>query len=115
MFTRLIPLSAIALILLAGCEETPSETAKDVSEAREDAAEDINASREDAMIKAAHAAFDVAEAEAQGSSKVATERCGALAGAEKDSCISSAEMAFNAALSDAAAIRDAALLAAERP
>ena len=66
MFARLIPLSAIALMLLAGCEETPSETAKDVSEAREDAAEDINASREDAMIKAAHAAFDVAEAEAQG-------------------------------------------------
>ena len=45
MFARLIPLSAIALMLLVGCEETPSETAKDVSEAREDAAEDINASR----------------------------------------------------------------------
>ena len=40
---KLVPIAAFAAFTLAACQETPSETAKDVADAREEAAEDVGA------------------------------------------------------------------------
>jgi hypothetical protein len=44
---RLVPLVAVAALMLAACQETPSETAKDVAAARHDAVENVDAARQD--------------------------------------------------------------------
>ena len=150
MMGRLIPVTAIAALLLVGCGETPSKTSKDVSEAREKAAVNINEASKDAdkaintaerkvrdaqqdlekadanardhlsdveaaaMSKAAQANFNISEAEAKGRSDIAKEKCDALKGDSKESCVNIAAATLKAELSDAAAKRDADLLAAER-
>jgi hypothetical protein len=58
MIDRLIPISAISLLMLVACAETPSDTAKDVAEARQDAAAEVTEVRQAANQ-------DVAEANAQ--------------------------------------------------
>ncbi len=48
MMNRLIPIVAVAALLLAGCKESPSETSKDVTQAREKASQDVSEARQDA-------------------------------------------------------------------
>lgn len=48
IFIRLAPIVALTALMLAGCNKTPSETSKDVSQAREEAAEDVSEARQDA-------------------------------------------------------------------
>ncbi|MDO9319814.1 MAG: hypothetical protein Q7V56_16685 [Gammaproteobacteria bacterium] len=62
MFRKIIPITAIAFLTLTGCQETPSETAEDVAEAREDAAQDITSTRQDANQTVNNAQRDVVDA-----------------------------------------------------
>ena len=48
MMNRLIPIVAVAALLLAGCNESPSETSKDVTKATEEASQDVSEARQDA-------------------------------------------------------------------
>ncbi|MES3008871.1 MAG: hypothetical protein V4751_13980 [Pseudomonadota bacterium] len=63
MLGKIIPITAITILMLTGCNETPSETAEDVAEAREEAVEDIAATREDANQTINNAQRDVAAAQ----------------------------------------------------
>ncbi len=149
MKSLVIPFAAAAALMLAGCTESPSETAKDVSEARQEAAEDSNEARDDrseevskanedvaeakhdvmhgddgeikkltaaeaeAMSEKAKADFDVATTDAEGRLNIATEKCDALSGVDKDACVSTANATFAADKAAATATRDAALVRAE--
>lgn len=63
MNRRMIPLAlAISLAMLVGCQESTSETSRDVAEAREDAAESNEAAREDAADEMDDASGELAEA-----------------------------------------------------
>ena len=97
----LISLIAV-LAVLAGCPETPTETAVEVAQAREDAAQDVSEARRDA-IEAVD--FEVASTEANGGYDVAKAKCDALNGDDKTACFS---------IANATAIRDAARESAER-
>jgi hypothetical protein len=140
MNNRLVLIAACASALLLGaCSKTPADTAKDVADARTDANQVANAAdskvadaqqayattdqnalkkltaaESEAMISTARANFDVANTDAQGRASIAREKCGSLAGAEKDACLSSAEAALASDQAAAIATRDAALVAAER-
>ena len=48
MMKQLIPIVAVAALLLAGCNESPSETSKDVTKATEEASQDVSEARQDA-------------------------------------------------------------------
>lgn len=150
MIIRLVPIIALAAVLLGGCNESATETSKDVSQAREKASEDVSAAQKEAMkdenkaerkvaeaqqdyaetragaqgdlseaeaeamATMAKADFDVAMAEIEGRHNIATEKCGVLKGVEKDSCVSTADAAFEADKAIAIANRDAILVQAER-
>ena len=120
MMMKLLPAAVVALLLLAGCQETPNETAKDVAAARQDYAETdkdalkkLTVAEADAMVKTANADFEIANAQATGRADVAKQACGTLTGVEKDACISNAEANLAAELATAVANRDAMLVAAE--
>ena len=66
------------------------------------------------MIKSANAGYAVAEADAKGKLDVAKQACDAYKGVEKDACLSSAQAEWTASLANAVAIRDAALVDADR-
>lgn len=151
MNIRLISFAIFSALALGACQEKPSETAKDVADARQEASkevaeakieanqevaaanEDVNEAAQalnetssearqelteaesEAMMKAADAQYDVMIAEADGRQKVANEACDAAApGNERDSCKSTADAVYAADKAAAAAIRDAAKVAAER-
>lgn len=147
---RLIPLLAVAALLLAGCEKSTSENTKDVTEAREKASQDTTEARKEAykveskagqkvatakqdyskttadaeqkldkaeanaMTMTANSDYDVAMARVEGAHKVAVEKCDLLKDVEKTACKSTADAAFAASQAKATAIRDAALVQAER-
>ena len=48
MIIRLIPILALAALLLGGCKESASETSKDVSQAREKASKDVSTAQQEA-------------------------------------------------------------------
>lgn len=48
MMNRLIPIAAIAALLMAGCEKSPTENAREVDEARDSAALNVDEARKDA-------------------------------------------------------------------
>ena len=103
-------ISVIAVLaVLAGCSESPTETAVEVVPAREDAAQDVNEARRDAnevvadaesndLVKAVRVDSKVVSTEAKGSYDVAKARCDALNGDDKTACFS---------IANATAIRDA--------
>lgn len=121
--------AAIALLaLIAGCNsgESQSTTARDVATATQDAAQEVAKVREDAAKDmsgaardltaeqrkvndvAAHGAFDVEMAKAEGDLKVATEKCGALVSDALKACTSQADADFATAKARAQATLDAA-------
>jgi len=121
--------AAIALIaLIAGCNsgESQSTAAKDVATASQDAAQDVAKAREDAARDmsgaareltaeqrkvndvAAHGAYDVEMAKAEGDHKVATEKCGTLVSDALKACTSQADADFDTAKARAKATLDAA-------
>lgn len=62
MFKSMIPIAAIGMLMLAGCQENSSETAEEVADAREDAAQDFNAALEKANKAIDSAQRDVVDA-----------------------------------------------------
>ena len=146
---RPISLAAFAALTLAACQESQSDTAKDVAKASETAAANSDEARQeatataadanaqvtdaqqafdkasigaqkkltqaeaDAMSKNAKANYDVAITDAEGRQKIANEKCGALTGADKDACLSTAKAAYAAEEAAAVATRDAELVKAE--
>ena len=111
--TIVVAFSVASFILLAGCtRESPSETAKDVGEARQEATEDITDARADAATEladastkahedvrdtAAEGSYEVAVTEAEASHKIAIEQCGTLVGDARTTCTDSADNDLNAA------------------
>jgi hypothetical protein len=65
------------------------------------------------MVKTALANYDVATARFDGEHAIASEKCGVLAGVERDACQSTAEATHQAELASAVATRDAALVRAD--
>ena len=64
MINRLILASGIAVLMLAGCKETASDTANDVAEARQEAAQDNNDAQLDANKEIADVNGKVIDAQA---------------------------------------------------
>ena len=65
------------------------------------------------MVTSAQAEFDGASTQADGRHNIAREKCDALAGVDKDACLSTAKAAFADEQAAITATRDAALVAAE--
>lgn len=63
MINRLIPLAAVAVLMLTGCKETASDTANDVADARQEAAQDNSEAQQAANAEIADANADVANAQ----------------------------------------------------
>jgi hypothetical protein len=125
---RMIPLAAaIAMLLLAGCQETPKETAKDVAAARTEAnreADDARATADrktaaaDAKVDDAQQAYGKSEAKANETlDKARDEAASTIAQADYDRALVEADGRFKVenekcdALSGTA--RDACVSAAE--
>lgn len=64
MINRLIPLVAVAALMLTGCKETASDTANDVADARQEARQDNSEARQDANADIAEATDKVNDAQA---------------------------------------------------
>lgn len=95
MFRKMIPITTIAVLMLTGCGETPSETAQDITATREDADQAIN-----------NAQGDVVDARQD---LVRTDR-----NAVNEVTEAEAEMTLASAMAVATSARDTALVAAER-
>jgi outer membrane murein-binding lipoprotein Lpp len=100
MIRQLVPLAAIAVLMLAGCQETPAETAQDVSDARVEAAQNINAAREDANQEIDTAARDVAAAQ-RDFAKTDERAANALGDAESAALTKTAHANFDVAEAEA--------------
>ena len=100
-FTRTaLPLAIV--MALAACQETPQETAEDVSDARVEAAEDTREARQDyveadTMEDAIDEREDLELAAAEGAYEVAKEQCDALEGEAEEACNDEAEANYEAA------------------
>ena len=62
MLVKTILIAAITVMTLSGCQENASETARDVSDARQDSAEKVAETRQDANQAVSSAQRDVADA-----------------------------------------------------
>lgn len=124
MKIHLIP-TALVLLALTACQETPQETAEDVAEARADGAEEVReaeADRAEAQRDAAtdpagptgpvmdsfdpvedkvDADYDVAVAKAKAALDVEQEKCEAMTGDARDNCKEAAEAIYDKAVADA--------------
>lgn len=100
MLNKMIPITAIALLMLVGCDETSSETAKDVSEAREEAAEDITETRQDANRMTNRADQDVVDAQ-KDFSRTDQKAMDDLSEAEADAMTKTARANFDVAEAEA--------------
>jgi len=145
MIIKLIPIVAVAALLLTACDESPSKTSKDVTQARAEASQNVSEARQEAdkiertssdkvvdaqqaytktattarqkltkveseaLAAGANAEFEVANTEAEGRHNIAVEKCGALKGADKTACASTADANFAAEVAAATARRDTAL------
>jgi hypothetical protein len=109
--------AAVGVLALAGCNqrESANETAKDVSEARQDANENVAEEKKEAGEVAmesaedrAAAEYDVAVAQADGARKVAKEKCETLQGDAQSACKDQAEASYESSKASAQAQLDAA-------
>lgn len=130
---KFIPL-AFLLAAVAGCQETPQETQRDVAEARADGQEAVRQAEQDrrevqrdandpnargvggtvmgnydADRERANADYDVAATRAQAALDVEQERCEGLTGDERDRCKDAAEAVYDKAIADAELKRTNAL------
>lgn len=98
---RIIPLAAaIAMLLLAGCQESPKETAKDVAAARTEANQEANDARATADRKTAAADAKVDDAR-QDYSKSETEANETLGKAQDKAASTIAEADYDRAIVEA--------------
>jgi len=107
LLKRIVPIVALAVLLLAGCKETASETAKDVAEARKDASEDNTEARQDASQTAVKADEKIADAQQDYAKSVAPARED-LSEAQSDASSDIAKADFDVAIIQAEGIADVA-------
>lgn len=100
MINRFIPLVAVAVLLLAGCDKTPTESAKDVAEARKEASQDVSEARQDAGKIEDKADQKVAAAQDAYAKTDETARA-KLTQAESEAMISKAHADFDVAMVEA--------------
>lgn len=100
MINRLIPIVAVAALLLAGCNEAPSETSKDVTQAREDASQDVSEARQDASKKESKSEEKVIDA-AQAYAKTDANAREKLTAVESEAMASGAKADFDVAMAEA--------------
>lgn len=100
MIYRLIPLVAIAVMLLTGCDNSASETSKNVTQAREDASQDVTEAKQGAEKIEDKANEKVADAQYAYAKTDATARA-KLTEAESEAMISKAQADFDVALAEA--------------
>lgn len=107
MLSRVVPLVAVAALMLAGCNETSSTTAKDVTKAREDASQDVSAAREKAIqteIKAEEKVVDAQQEYAQTNASGREE----LTEVQSKALSDTAKADFDVAIAKAQGIEDVA-------
>jgi len=100
MMNRLIPLVAVAALLLAGCDKTPTETSQDVQKARQEASQDDNAARQDASKTESKANEKVAAAQ-HDYAKASASAQEDLSATESEAMIAMAKADFDVALTEA--------------
>jgi len=105
MLNRIVPTVALAVLLLAGCKETISETAKDVAVAREDASEDDTEAREDASQTTHEAEEKIADAQQEYATDVTPARED-LNEVQSDAMSEIAKADFDVAITHAEGIAD---------
>ena len=125
----LMPIFMVAAVALAGCNQSksPEEVAKDVANAEQKANNEVTKSEEHAQsaldksyekvndqeIKfnndAAHQAYNVAVAKADGNRKVALATCESQSGDAQKACKDQAEAEFKTARADARANAEVAV------
>jgi len=97
---RLIPIAAVAVLMLSSCQESPSDTSKDVAKAQEEAAQKVDAARKDADKTAAKANEQVADAKAE-YAKTDANAQKVLSKAESEAMIKTANADFDVAVAEA--------------
>jgi vacuolar-type H+-ATPase subunit H len=99
MLKRLIPLLALLALTLASCDKTPSETSKDVGQAREEASQDVSEARQDASKTTNKAEEKVMDAE-QAYAKTDAGARAKLTAAESQAMVTRANADFDVAMAE---------------
>lgn len=107
MINRLLPIAA-ALALLAGCQETPTDTAKDVAKAQSDAAQQTQEARKDANVEVSDANKDVRDAKVD-FVKASDAALKQLTSAEAEAMVQTANATFDVAMTEASGRNKVAL------
>lgn len=107
LFSRFVPIAAVAALLIAGCNETPYETSEDVTEARKDASENLSEAREEASQTENRVEENVADARHEYARTDANAR-EELTEAQTEALRKTAKADFDVAITEATGIRDVA-------
>jgi len=105
--TRLLPIAAMAALMLTGCKETATETAEDVAKARSDATENVSEARQDLNKTINKAEEDVAEARHDYTERDTPARAD-LNEAKSDAMDDTAEANYDVAMAEAEGIENIA-------
>jgi hypothetical protein len=108
LFSRLVPIAAVAALLIAGCNETPYETSEDVAQARKDASQDLGEAREEASQTENRVEEKVADARHEYAETDATARA-ELTEAQSEALSKTAKADFDVAITEAKGIEDVAI------
>jgi light-regulated signal transduction histidine kinase (bacteriophytochrome) len=100
MFNRLIPLLALLALTLVACDKTPSETSKDVRQAREEASQDVSETRQDASETMNKAEEKVVDAQQDYAKSDASARA-KLTEAESQAMVTKAKADFDVTIAEA--------------
>jgi vacuolar-type H+-ATPase subunit H len=104
---RLIPMIAVAALMLAGCKQNAADTAKDVANAQETAGQNTDAARQEASKTVAKANDQVADAK-QVYDKTDASAHKKLSAAESDAMVKTAKADFDVATTEAEGRHDVA-------
>ena len=107
ILNRMLPIVAVAALMLAGCNKTPSETAKDVTQAREDASQDISEVRQDANKTESKAEEKIIDAQ-QAYAKTDAAARAKLIEVQSEAMGTTAKADFDVAIAEAKGIEDVA-------
>ena len=105
MFIRFLSVVALAAVMLAGCNKTPTETSKDVTQAREDASQEVSEARQDASVTENKADEKVIDAQQEYAKKEAAARA-KLTEVQSDAMATTAEADFDVAIAEAKGIEE---------
>lgn len=105
--SRLVPIVALTALMLAGCNKTPSETSKDVSQAREEARQDVSEARQDASRTENEAEEEIVDAQQDYAQTDADARA-KLTEVQAEGLSKQAKADFDLAMTEARGIEDVA-------